>query len=73
VHSGIDVAFESIMAQTLARGIGWIAWSWHGNSADIIQLDMTDDWEGPLNAWGQDVFEGPNGIMDTAEPASIFQ
>ncbi len=44
-----------------------------GNNADTAQLDLAEDWEGPLTTWGHDAFEGDNGITTTAKPASIFE
>ena len=26
------------------KGIGWLAWSWKGNSGGVEYLDMAEDW-----------------------------
>lgn len=54
---------------TQQRNLGYIAWSWMGNSQDIAQLDMATDRGGPLTAWGRDVLQQ---ISATSRPASIF-
>ena len=69
---GVDVAWQEILARCKSLGIGYIAWSWMGNVGATAQLNMAQDWEGPLTSWGQSVLIGPNGIQQTAHPAGIF-
>ncbi len=71
--SGTDIAWEQILATSNQLGLGYLAWSWMGNDAGTAHLNLAEDWEGPLTAWGEDVFNGPGGIVQTAQPASIFQ
>jgi hypothetical protein len=71
--SGTDVAWEQILATCTGLGLGYIPWSWTGNDEATAHLDMAEDWEGPLTAWGEDVLNGPNGIAETAQRASIFE
>ncbi|MDI6401519.1 cellulase family glycosylhydrolase [Balneolaceae bacterium ANBcel3] len=54
------------MMETAANlGIGYIAWSWHGNNEENAWLDMTEsDWE-TLNYWGRMVQEGPTEPVST--------
>jgi len=69
-HSGNQVAWPSIVQRAEERGLGYIAWSWMGNSPDIAQLDMVQDWGGPLTQWGSDVMMR---IAATSQAASIFE
>jgi mannan endo-1,4-beta-mannosidase len=61
----------TIEAEAQARGIGWIAWSWSGNSGgahdQVVNFDPNQ-----MRPWGERVFHGVNGIGDTAERASVF-
>ena len=71
-HNGQDVDEDTIMAEAQARGIGWLAWSYSGNSDGL--LDQTSNFDpNQLTAWGQRVFNGPNGIAATAQCASVFE
>ncbi len=69
-HSGNNVDWFNIVQRAQQRRLGYIAWSWMGNSPDIAQLDMVQDWGGPLTQWGSDVMAR---IAETAQPASIFE
>ena len=67
----IDVA--TIMAECERHGIGYMAWSWKGNSAAVEYLDMSRDWGGSeLTDWGRDVIFSANGVMQTARKARVF-
>ncbi len=74
--SGASVAWQQILTNcnSTSNGprIGYIAWSWSGNDAADSQLDMAQDWDGPLTSWGQDVMTHQYGIANTSQPASIF-
>ena len=62
---------DAIEAEAQERGIGWIAWSWSGNSAP--DHDQTVGFDpNQLTAWGERVFHGPNGIGETSQRASVF-
>jgi mannan endo-1,4-beta-mannosidase len=69
---GVDVAWQQILTSCNELGLGYIAWSWMGNDAATAHLNLAEDWQGPLTAWGEDVISGPGGITATAQPASIF-
>ncbi|MQM26348.1 cellulase family glycosylhydrolase [Glycomyces albidus] len=62
---------ETIEAEARERGIGWIAWSWSGNSSvdhdQVIGFDPNQ-----MRPWGERVFHGPNGIGATSERATVF-
>jgi len=72
-HNGQNVDEDTIMAQAQQRGIGWIAWSWSGNSGGAESLDQSVNFDPDnLTQWGERVFHGPNGIAQTARRASVF-
>jgi mannan endo-1,4-beta-mannosidase len=72
-HNGQNVDEDTIMAEAQQRGIGWIAWSWSGNSGGAESLDQAVNFNpNNLTQWGQRVFNGPNGIAQTAQRASVF-
>ncbi len=73
-HNGRAVAWERILTQTNALGVGYIAWSWLGNEGATAALDMATGPNGPLTDWGQDVMAGaPGNIRSTSRRASIFE
>jgi mannan endo-1,4-beta-mannosidase len=66
-----EVDHDTILAQAQARGIGYLGWSWSGNSDPI--LDMATNFDaGQLTTWGQRIFNGADGIKATAREASVF-
>lgn len=73
-HDGKDVDEAFIMAYCVENAIGYLAWSWKGNSEQAACLDLALDWEGnELSAdWGEIVVNGPNGIRETAIICSVF-
>ncbi|WP_083631369.1 cellulase family glycosylhydrolase [Labilibacter marinus] len=54
--------------------IGYLAWSWTGNNKENKWLDLVEygDWKS-LTKWGEDVFNSPKGIKQTAKAASVFK
>jgi mannan endo-1,4-beta-mannosidase len=66
-----EVDHDTILAETQARGIGYLGWSWSGNTDPI--LDMATNFDpNQLTTWGQRIFNGANGIKATAREATIF-
>ena len=64
---------DTIMAQAQARGIGYLGWSWSGNSSEVAYLDMATNFNpAQLTPWGQRIFNGANGIASTSREATIF-
>lgn len=71
-HAGRAIDHEFIMAEAERLGIGFVAWSWKGNSGGVEYLDVAVDWQGhTLSPYGQTVMDF---IHDSAfaRPASIF-
>jgi mannan endo-1,4-beta-mannosidase len=66
-----EVDDQALMAEADARGLGYLGWSWSGNTDPI--LDMTVGFDpNQLTTWGERVFNGPHGIRATAREAAIF-
>lgn len=72
-HSDGDPDENTIMAQAQARGLGYIGWSWSGNSSDVAYLDMTNSFNpASLTPWGERFLNGANGVRQTSREATIF-
>lgn len=70
-HQGENVAWETIQAEAQARGIGWIGWSYSGNSDPILDQYLNFD-PAQITTAGEAIFESQYGIVNTAERASVF-
>ncbi|MBM0231242.1 cellulase family glycosylhydrolase [Micromonospora sp. STR1_7] len=72
-HSDGDPDEDTILAYSQANGIGWLGWSWSGNGGGVEYLDLATSFNpASLTTWGQRLFNGPNGIRQTAREASVF-
>ncbi len=72
-HSDGDPDEDTILSYSQANGIGWLGWSWSGNGGGVEYLDMATNFNpANLTSWGQRIFNGANGIRQTARQASIF-
>ncbi|HEX6684607.1 MAG TPA: cellulase family glycosylhydrolase [Candidatus Limnocylindrales bacterium] len=72
-HSDGDPDEDTIMAQAVQRGIGYIGWSWSGNGCCVEYLDQVTNFNvNQLTSWGQRLFNGANGIRATAVQATIY-
>ncbi|MFI5931317.1 cellulase family glycosylhydrolase [Actinoplanes sp. NPDC051494] len=66
-----EVDDQTLMAEADARGLGYLGWSWAGNTDPI--LDMTVNFDpAQLTTWGQRIVNGAHGIKATARQATIF-
>jgi mannan endo-1,4-beta-mannosidase len=66
-----EVDHETILAEAQARGLGYLAWSWSGNTDPI--LDMTVNFDpAQLTTWGQRIVNGANGLKATAREATVY-
>ncbi|HZB28703.1 MAG TPA: cellulase family glycosylhydrolase [Streptosporangiaceae bacterium] len=66
-----QVDHETILAEAASRGLGYLGWSWSGNTDPI--LDMATGFDATrLTTWGQRIFNGANGIKATAKEATIY-
>jgi len=72
-HQGEPVDEETIFRLTDEMDIGYIGWSWSGNSAIVENLDITVDFDPErLSPWGDQLINGPGGIRETSRPAAVF-
>ncbi len=72
-HSNGDVDEDTIINYCNSKNVGWLAWSWYGNSGELDYLDLVYDWSGDkLTEFGNRVIYGKNGISETAKKCTIF-
>jgi hypothetical protein len=71
--SSKPVAAQDILTRCQQYGIGYLGWSWKGNSSGLESLDISVDWNGTsLTTWGNLLVNGTNGIKATSKIATIF-
>ena len=69
-QNGVDE--RTIVDYCTAKDVGWLAWSWSGNSGNDQPLDLvsaTTFSKDDLTDWGKWVFYGKNGIQETSKRA----
>jgi mannan endo-1,4-beta-mannosidase len=72
-HSDGNPDENTIFATTQSLKLGYLAWSWSGNSSDVGYLDMVTGFNaGQLTSWGQRAVNGANGIKATSREASVY-
>ncbi len=73
-HSDGDVAEEFLMDYCEDNDIGYLAWSWKGNSGGVEYLDIAVNWDGSdlSDDWGEVVMNGTNGIKETSDICTVF-
>ncbi|WP_460771117.1 glycoside hydrolase family 5 protein [Nocardiopsis nanhaiensis] len=72
-HHGGDVNEDAILAESQRLGIGWLGWSWSGNGEGVEYLDLVNDFDASSpTEWGERLIDGPDGIRETSEEASVF-
>ncbi|RKN40062.1 cellulase family glycosylhydrolase [Streptomyces hoynatensis] len=62
---------DTMMAAAEELDLGYLAWSWSGNSDPILDLVLNFD-PAQMTSWGERIFYGANGILETSEEATIF-
>lgn len=68
-----NVDEDTIMSLAENLGLGYLGWSWAGNSGDLASLDITDDFNASsLTTWGNRLIKGANGIEATSDVCSCF-
>ncbi|MGI5241178.1 cellulase family glycosylhydrolase [Dactylosporangium sp. CA-139066] len=73
-HQDGDVDEDAIMSETQKDAIGYLAWSWSGNTGDVANLDMARQFNpAALTWWGRRAFDGPDGIRQTSHEATIYR
>ena len=74
-HSDGDVNEAYIMEYCNENDIGYLGWSWKGNSGGVEYLDIAVQWDGSVLSedWGEILINGENGIKATAKICSVFE
>lgn len=62
---------DTMMATAEQLDLGYLAWSWSGNTDPILDLAIDFD-PNQLSSWGQRIFNGTNGIAQTAKEATVY-
>ncbi|MFJ7625937.1 cellulase family glycosylhydrolase [Streptomyces sp. NPDC097595] len=62
---------DTMMSEAQKLGLGWIAWSWSGNTDPILDLTIGFD-PAQLSSWGERIFHGANGIAETSHEATVY-
>ncbi|MGX1246242.1 mannan endo-1,4-beta-mannosidase [Streptomyces pseudovenezuelae] len=62
---------DTMMATAQQLRLGYLAWSWSGNTDPVLDLVLNFD-PAQMTAWGQRIFNGANGIAQTAKEATVF-
>lgn len=62
---------DTMMAAAEQLGLGYLAWSWSGNTDPILDLAI-DFAPSRLSSWGERIFHGANGIAQTSREATVF-
>ncbi|MGZ2356090.1 cellulase family glycosylhydrolase [Streptomyces sp. 372A] len=62
---------DTMMSEAQRLGLGWIAWSWSGNTDPVLDLTIGFD-PAQLSPWGERIFHGANGIAQTSHEATVY-
>ncbi|GAA3866391.1 cellulase family glycosylhydrolase [Streptomyces lacrimifluminis] len=62
---------DTMMATAQQLKLGYLAWSWSGNTDPILDLSIGFDPK-QLSTWGQRIFHGANGIAQTSVEATVY-
>ncbi len=64
------------------NGIGYIAWSWKGNTPETLNgemlpfsvMDISEEWDGSRlsERWGENIINGENGIKKNSEICTVY-
>ncbi|MGD9211252.1 MAG: cellulase family glycosylhydrolase, partial [Desulfobacteraceae bacterium] len=72
-HAGEDVDEESILELANYYHIGYLGWSWSGNSGGVESLDITLNFNlETLSPWGDFLINSTYGIRNTSQLASVY-
>ncbi|WP_435738432.1 cellulase family glycosylhydrolase [Cellulosimicrobium sp. PMB13] len=66
-----DVDEDVVLAEAARLDLGWLAWSWSGNTDPYLDMVLDFDPANP-SAWGTRIIDGPQGLRETAVEASWF-
>ncbi|PJE94503.1 beta-mannosidase [Streptomyces carminius] len=72
-HSDGNPDEDAILATAERLGLGYLGWSWSGNGGGVEYLDMVENFDpNAMTSWGERLFDGPDGIAETAEEATVY-
>jgi len=72
-HSDGNPDEDAIMSNAQSSGIGYMGWSWCGNSSDVSYLDMVYNWSrNTPTSWGTRFFTGANGLSTTSKVCTVY-
>lgn len=73
-HTNGDVDEQYIMKYCTEKSVGYLGWSWKGNSGGVEYLDIAEEWDGSSlsSDWGEILVNDPNGIKATSDICSVF-
>jgi len=68
-----NVAEQAILSYSEKLSIGYLGWSWSGNSEGLGSLDIVNYFDvNQLSAWGETLINSKNGIRATSVKCSCF-
>lgn len=68
------VAVDAILAYAEMFDMGYLGWSWSGNSSPLVSLDIVFDFDPEqLSPWGRRLVHGEDGIAQTSELCTCFE
>ncbi|MFC8879169.1 cellulase family glycosylhydrolase [Streptomyces ardesiacus] len=62
---------DTVTATAEQLGLGYLAWSWSGNTDPVLDLAIDFD-PSRLSDWGERIFHGVNGIAQTSKEATVY-
>lgn len=67
------VDYQTIMDYCTEKNVGYLGWSWTGNSSDISFMDMFSGYDDSnMETNGTIIFKGTNGIQSTSKVCSVY-
>ncbi len=74
-HTNGDVDEKYIMEYCTEKDVGYMGWSWKGNSGGVEYLDIATEWDGSSlsSDWGEILVNDPNGIKATSKTCTVFE
>lgn len=68
------VALDAILEYAEMFKVGYLGWSWSGNSRDLASLDIVSGFDpDKLSPWGRRLIHGEDGIAQTSELCTCFE
>lgn len=73
-HGDGDVDEAFILEYCDTNDIGYLGWSWKGNSGGVEYLDIAEEWDGSVLSadWGEFLINSEHGIKATSTLCSIY-